>query len=292
MNIEDFCREHGIEFRQPGEHHHSTSGFLQLDCPHCSPKSGKFRLGWNLKYKYASCWTCGKVPTIDTWCELTGLSPKEIRAILGDIESIRYVTQQAPGKLKIPPNINRLHSIHKNYLHHRGFSYKQIKELIDKWKIRGFDWKGKEYAWHIFIPIYADNQLISWTTRSIADGDTKKYKHAPSEMEKFPGKNTLYGIDFCQHSILVVEGPLDVWKVGPGAAAILGTAYTRAQMLAISRFQNRYICLDEDEPGRKAAAKLTGQLMMFPGSTFNIRLNAKDPGEASDNELADLRKLL
>ena len=76
--------------------------------------------------------------------------------------------------------------------------------------------------WRLFIPIHSHGRPISWTTRSIGTKDKKKYITASPAEEAAPHKQTLYGLDYCRHTVIVVEGPLDAWNIGPGAAATYG----------------------------------------------------------------------
>lgn len=291
MNIEEFLQEHNIEFRRHGEHHHVSSGWINTDCPQCSPNSKHFRLGWNLRGGYFSCWSCGKLPTLSTLQALTNLPIKTIRETIGGLEkSDFYENQRPPGKLELPASIGGLLPAHISYLFKRGFN---IHELETLWKIRGIDWTNPKLAWRIFIPIKLDGETISWTTRSVDNKNPRRYITANAEQEKFPAKQILYGVDYCQHSIIICEGPLDVWKIGLGAVATMGTAYTKAQMLMASRFTNRFICFDNDKPGQEAAQKLCKDLMMFPGTTKNVILSSgKDPGEADKDEIQQLQELL
>ena len=90
-----------------------------------------------------------------------------------------------------------------------------------------------------------------------------------------------------------MEGPFDVWKIGPGAVALMGVFYTQNQLLQIAKYPMRYICLDSEPAAQIVANKLCNDLMAFPGQTKNIILDSgKDPGNASEKELDELKSLL
>jgi DNA primase len=295
LNIIDFCREHGIEFREPGQHHHCTDGYINIDCPRCSPGSGKFRLGWNVRGGFFHCWSCGKLSTISIWAELSGRSYKQVRQLFKDsaTDDVSYEPPRPPGKLKLPRGIKHLQGPHIKYLTKRGFSSLQIADLQTYWKIQGIDWHNPALAWRIFIPVIIDGETISWTTRAIGDSNPRRYITARDDQQKFSIKDVLYGVDYCQHSIVVVEGPIDVWKIGPGAVALMGLDYSQSQLYEISRFRNRYICLDSTNEAQDVARRLCNEIKSFPGNTFNIRLRTgKDPGECSDEELKKIRECL
>ena len=95
----------------------------------------------------------------------------------------------------------------------------------------------------MFIPFHYQGEVVSWLTRSIGDKG-QRYISASEGEESMDHKGLLYGANHCGHACVVVEGPLDAWAIGPGAVALCGTGYSRAQLLRISKFPVRVICLD------------------------------------------------
>lgn len=292
MEIEEFFKTHGVDYREVGEHHHCTTGFINTDCPDCSPRSGKFRLGWNLRYNYFNCWLCGKLPTKKTLAELSGLSYAEIARLVKQIEPDETQEVVAKrGRLVYPGGMGPLFNPHKKYLRKRGFVPEEIENI---WHIKGIGHLSPFHAWSIWIPIEADGDIVSWTTRSI--GETAyRYKTAEPHQEKVSHKTVLYGEDHCKHSCIIVEGPTDAWRIGRGAVATFGLEYTRAQVLAMSRFPKKYVCFDNSKIAQKVAQKLCAELSVLDKKgyqTQNIELDAEDPGSASDREIRRLRRLL
>src|SRR5260370_26008807 len=109
-------------------------------------------------------------------------------------------------------------------------------------------------AWRLYIHITYRDKTVSWTTRSLSDKHERRYISSSSSTEALPSKSLLYGEDYCKHSIVVVEGPLDVWTIGEGAVATLGTNYTRKQLEKIAKYPYRTIAYD-DEPAAQEQAK-------------------------------------
>ena len=105
-------------------------------------------------------------------------------------------------------------------------------------------------------------------------------------------KELLYGEDYCRGSVIIHEGPTDVWRTGPGAVALLGTGFTDAQVLRLSHYGLRIVCFDSEPAAQRRANKLCSLLDGFPGETINVVLDSKDPGSATPKEIAKLRKLL
>lgn len=292
MEIEDFFKQYNVDFRGVGEHHHVTVGWINVDCPDCSPRSGKFRLGWNQRYRYFNCWLCGKLPTKETLAELSALSVREVNKLFKDIEAdLTDPIRVKRGKLVYPAGIGPLFTPHKDYLRERGFSPGEIES---KWHVKGIGHMSPYHAWSIWIPIEADGDIVSWTLRYIGE-HSKRYHTAEPHQEKVFHKEVLYGEHHCKHSCIVVEGPTDAWKIGPGAVATLGVKYTRAQMLAISRFPKKYVCFDSSKDAQRIANGLCAELSALDKEgyeTHNIQLDSEDPGSASNREIAQLRRLL
>ena len=116
--------------------------------------------------------------------------------------------------------------------------------------------------------------------------------NSPPEEEKYPLKKLLYGEDLALSSLIVVEGPLDAIRIGPGAVALCGVLFSNSQVSRIIRYPKRGICFDNEPKAQERARKLCETLKLFPGETYLITLKSKDPGEASDSEIKELRRFL
>lgn len=298
MDFIEVLKEHEVEYREYGEHHHVTPGRINIDCPDCSPNSGRFRLGWHLRNKYFSCWSCGKKPSLDCFIELFNLSKYDALQLLKKIDvGEEPEIPVRKGRLILPPFLGPLLKPHRDYLLQRGDkcgdSIRFNPDRIEReWGIKGLDHRNPIIPWHIFIPIHADGDIISWTSRAIG-AVKKRYLAAEVHQEKISKNSTLYGLDKCKNTIIVHEGPFDVWATGPGSAALMGLNYTRAQVLAIARFPVRYICLDNAPESKPVAKRLAAEVdTIKKGKTHVITLDAKDAASASRKELKRLRRLL
>jgi len=288
MNFIDLLNECHIPNRTEG-HEHCRPGWVQIDCPWCSPESGRFRLGYNMEYGYSNCWHCGSKPVEVLLRKLLGVRFWEAKSLLKDIRTKRRSKSDQmtwTGFYQPPDGVDYLLGPHKMYLKGRGFDWPEIERL---WHIQGIG-IAQKLSWRIFIPIIHHEMIVSWTTRSIGDEADSKYISAEPEQEITPHKYLLYGEDYCRHAIVVVEGPLDVWGIGPGAAATFGLSYTSEQVKRIARYPRRAICFDNEPDAQKVAKRLADDLSAFPGETFNITLDSKDPGEAKQNEIKHIRQ--
>lgn len=286
MTIPELLREANVPTREAGEHHHVSRGWIGVDCSDCSPNSGRFRLGINLAKNFATCWTCGYKPLVKTLMVLTGRPGSELYSLLAGLGYFRQERAERAGKVVIPDGVGKLSPAHRKYLKRRGLDPAIISKV---WGVRGIGLHAR-LAWRLFIPVHLDGKVVSWSTRAICDENPRRYVSAPASEEAVPVKDVVYGLDHARHAVIVCEGPFDCWKIGPGAVATLGTAYTQAQLLKLSKFPVRAICFDNEPAAQQRATRLANDLRAFAGQTFVVGLDAKDPGSASDKEITELRK--
>ena len=289
MKFIDLLREQRIPFEQEGDKH-CRPGWIQLVCPFCGRGSAKHHLGYNLKKNYLNCWKCGAHSVASTLMEITGQSYREVKVLMDGLETdnaIREIIERR-GRLQLPVGVGPLLGVHRQYLEGRGYDPDAIAK---EWGIQGIGLQP-ELKWRLFIPFYSRGEVVSWTTRSIAKNSTQRYISAAPEQEALNHKKLLYGEDKARHAICVVEGPIDAWKIGPGAVATCGTSYSRAQILRMARFPLIGICFDNEPAAQARAHDLLNQLSAFGGEVVNIQLDSKDPGEATAEELDTVRETL
>lgn len=291
--IVSFLEQNHIPYRVAGEHHHAREGWVQIDCPYCSPSSGRFRLGINVGKFYANCWACGWVNIWKVLQEITGLPASSVPKFSRER---RFVLSEGRGggvgkRVKIPLGVGPLRRAHVDYLRSRGFDPGEIVRL---WGVRGIG-VAPRLSWRLWIPVHYEGKVVSWTTRSVRSGDAggSRYISASRSEEAVPLKNLLYGEDYCRNVAIVVEGPMDVWRVGPGAVGLFGIAYTEEQLYKISKYPLRVIALDNEREAQSVARRMARQLRSYPGETVVVCLeSAKDWAEADREEVEQLRKFL
>jgi len=285
MKFTELLDEYRIPYLAEG-HEHCRSGWIQLDCILCN-RPGHYRLGYNLAKGYLSCWNCGWVRVVDYLLAALGLPYGRVRALIDGLDRIAGPPRQRhAGTLKLPDFIEPMGPAHRKYLKGRGFDPDEIERL---WGVAGIG-QTPRLGWRLFIPIIHRSETVSWTTRSIAPGDTMRYRSAGVNEEKLPHKELLYGGDYVKHVAIIVEGPLDVWAIGPGAVATCGTAYSRRQLLQMALYPTRVVLFDTERAARRRASALANDLMVFPGKTYNVTLSAKDAAAASKADIKELRK--
>lgn len=289
MKFEDILREHHVAIA-PGGHRHGSAGWVNFDCPRCGRGTNKYHMGYNIAHGYVNCRRCGRMSTVDVVMAVSGMAAGQAARLLRDVPRVRFVApERTAGRLILPVGRQALYNddAHGAYLTKRGFSPQQISILWGVEKIG----LAMRLSWRLFIPIYRHGEMVSWTTRSIGDGpNVRRYIGAAPHEESYPAKELLYGAEYAQHAAIICEGPTDVWAIGPGAVATLGTSYLPAQVFAMSRFLVRAICFDSDPEAQVRARGLMASLAVFPGSTFNVVLSGKDAATAPRAEIAALRR--
>lgn len=288
MTITDLLRDLGIRSIREG-HNHCRPGWVQIDCPQCSPSSNHFRLGINVHYLYASCWACGRVSLPACLAEASDMPLNRIRSLLAGVDKVGRgdTGVRHQGTLKMPLGVSPMLPQHKRYLRDRGIDPDEAESL---WGVKGIG-IAPTMSWRLWIPIHHKGALSSWTTRSIGRG--KRYINAPSDMEAFPAKRTLSGSHLASHVIMVTESPMSRLLLGRGCVDTGGVGITEAQIKQMAKFPVRYICLDADAVGQRKAEELCQTLKVMPGKTINIVLESgKDPGECSKTEQEQLKRLL
>ncbi len=281
----------GIPFRQVGEHKNVRQGYVGVDCPRCGPGSERFHCGINLEGKFASCWQCGRIRLGDLLMELTRESWP---IVLGWIESLRgqstvvSATVDISGQYKFPGTLQPLSDPYKRYLRSaRGFD---PQEIIDRWKVQATGPVG-QYSWRLFLPIRMDGVPVSWTTRHIGNHSLRYISAKPSQ-ESVPHKNLLYGEDFARHAIVICEGPIDAWAIGPGGVATMGLTWTPAQLLRMTRYSVRAVCFDSTVAAQRRARKLATILSGYPGETTMVEIESGEDAAAADlDEIGEIRKM-
>lgn len=283
MDPIEFFQGLGVEYALHGEQHHTRDGWIQLkNCPGC--QSDNYHLGFNLAGRYFVCWRCGGMKTVFVLHSL-GAERKQIAEFFAGMEIPELISRPA-GKLVEPKYREALRKAHRQYLKERKYD---PDELVRIWELEGIG-VSPELAWRIYIPLVEKGRRVSWTTRALGNRG-QRYVSAAQSQESVPHKHCIYGGDLARHSLVIVEGPTDAWRIGPGAGALFGTAFTTAQVRKISRFPYRYILFDNEALAQRQARNLAEQLAAFPGETTVLECDAEDPGQLSAKSVRQLRRL-
>jgi len=297
INIAELYADHGIAIAPPNNSH-ARSGWVNTHCPFCEG-SRNFHLGYNSSRGYFYCWRCGWKPvrlslaTLLNVSEIAaGVLARQYRAttVTREPESVPIVASDIPTYM---PKGNRQISQQLGvFLRRRGFD---PKRLIADWGLLGTDHRAERgWTWRILIPIYFDRLLVSYTSRAIGNDVQPKYRTCPRRLETIHHKHVLYGLDkVVGDTVAVVEGPMDVWRLGFGAVATFGTQVTPPQRVLLRRFKRIFIVFDGDSAGQVAGEKLAWQMSGFGLDVQQITLPPdEDPGSLSPDSVSTLRHLM
>jgi hypothetical protein len=283
QNIKEVLQLLNVDFKTSG-HKDVRTNYIGLHCPYCNRKE-KYYLGINLSNGICTCWYCGPHSIADALSNITNRSKSEIYDLLRGIGWSKVKTKPR-GCLKIPQGVGSLSLAHRIYLQRRGFD---PDTLTDLWGIRGIGISSR-LSWRIWIPVTFQGEVVSWTTRSIGENEPRYVSAGPNE-ESIALKTLLYGSDYCYNSVIVVEGPIDVWAIGYGAVATCGTSFTKEQINTIGNYPVRAICFDNEPNAQIRARRLASELQLLPGDTHIIELESgKDAASANKDELEEIRK--
>ncbi len=278
------CKEFNIKYLEDG-HHHSHEGWIQTHCPFCTDGSHGWHLGYSTERGNMNCWRCGSHSLYKYLSAVLG-PPFSIKQILN-----KYQTGTLPEKKKSkprrrkakePPRMAPLSRPHYLYLKRRGFN---PLKLIDEWHLTATTGLSGQWAWRIITPIYnIDKMVVGYTGRALGPNTKPEWKTSDNEDMSDDPKKLIYGIEKVQDRVLIVEGPADAWRMGRGAAALLGIDWKVEQAAILKNIAYRFIMFDPEKEAQKRAKELADWLAPFPGDTEIISNLDTDPGELSQKE--------
>lgn len=293
-DIISYLEDKDIEHWTEGEN--VTEGWVNIQCLFCDDDFN--HLGINLtSYNdthFFNCWKCGEKGSIQRLvANIEHCSYTKAKTILEqyntNIEYKKEKEKVIKSTLELPYHTTTIPPEHAKYLIGRGFD---PQELVEKYSLV-FSTYAEKYRFKIIIPIYMNKQLVCFNTRGLNKKD--RYESCPNEEAIIPIKQTIYNIDTVKDIAVIVEGPTDVWKLGDGAIATWGTAYTREQILLLARKRIKlaHILFDPEPAAQKQANKLAQEIGGFiPIVKVHELISYKDPGEIPRDEARQLMSLL
>lgn len=298
MDILRLYQDYEIPFVTEG-HKHSRPGWINCECPYCSDLPGSnpgYHLGWNEVEEYYFCWRCGWHPPVKTVAVLLHVQYDEANRLLiqyGVNRSVRtYKKEIKKIEFQLPLGCKDLTQAHEIYLKNRGFNVKEIEKL---WGIKATGPVGKlgniDYRFRIVIPFYWNGEMVSFDSRDITGKQQNKYQACPKEREIIEHKKILYGNqEYWESTGIGVEGPTDVWRLGPCSVATSGIAYRPEQVRIIAQSFKRFAVVFDDESQAQAQArKLVAELKFRGVDAWNIKIKG-DPGSLKQHEADELVK--
>lgn len=285
------ARDYHLPYLESG-HHHCRDGWVQTHCPICAGASHGWHLGVHVGSGNCNCWRCG---SLKLTVVLTALLPDVSLGKIFSTYSTKGLSVEKASvvhatELIYPRHTHNLGMQHCNYLSDRRFD---PGHLVREWGLRAVGALGAEWSWRIIIPIHNKNGLeVSYTGRAISETHAPRYLTLGLEESIENPKSLLYGEQYASETIVVVEGPTDVWRIGRGAVATFGTSWTEEQAARIRKYKTRYIMFDNEKPAQRLARKLADAVSGAPGTTEILTGLRTDPGDLEPEEVDDFRKEL
>lgn len=146
------------------------------------------------------------------------------------------------------------------------------------------------YRYRIIIPFLFGDKVLSFTGRDVTGKQDPPYKQCPEDESVVSPKKWLYNMNSNESTVLVVEGPLDVWRVGGNTVATSGIEYTPQQVLLLTKFKRVFILFDAEEQAQKKAKDLATEVSMLVSDVVRLELYFGDPGELSKDDATHLRR--
>lgn len=274
-----------------------SKGWIGMQCPFCG--DDKYHLGYNESKGLLTCWRCGPKRLFPTLKVLLNLPNDAITKLLkkyGVVTEIRDKQTVKVPNLVMPSDFGEIGKQHREYLVQRNFN---PDEIVSRWGILGTGNNEKAgYSNRIIIPIYQNGKLVSYHSRDITGEARIPKKACKSENEVVHFKDTLYGYDRVNsNTVIVSEGPFDVWRWGYGAVCTWGIKFSERQVDLLTTFKNIFIIFDsanletgkEEKQAAEQAEKLADRLAIFQ-NVWIIDDLGSDPADMPQKKADSIRK--
>lgn len=280
-----------------------TPGRVNIQCPLCGDHSNHGSFGID-RGDY-QCWRCPGCSPARALSLAARLPLVEAQRVIKDYttRSVHSTVQErktATGKILESIPGGALEQPHIDYLHKRGF---RAQQLVEQYGIKGTGpisiWKSSDFRLRVIIPIYdLDGNLVNFQGRDITGKQDLRYKGCPVAEAGVHHKHLLYGANLAKDldRIVVVEGVLDQWRMGPGSVATFGTSMTREQVSLLTRWPEVVFLFDPEEEAQEHARAAARDIAACGNKVWVARAdlgkNPKggplDPGDLTPAEAQEL----
>ena len=286
---QNLFEDNGIDYAVDGKH--TRQGWIQIHCPFCT-HDHSFHLGIHGDGKGANCWKCHRK---SVWEIMEKILPKQPNFYFAEYPRLREFSisrttyLQTRKELKTPRLQKGLSKLARGYLKKRGFkNINSLKNDFDLCSISPYNQMGAR----IYIPIFgANKQAIAYTMRYVGNRKgAPRYLNCPKGEQVASKTSILYGEHLIKgDTVIVVEGPCDVWKLRGYAVATLGVGFSEAQLCQLSVYNRVIVLFDADKPGQVAGASLAEELSVLGvPKVERWVLESGDPGDMSDDEIKEI----
>lgn len=266
-------------------------GYITVPCPFCSSTKGKYHGAIHIHNNVYKCWKCSGRSLYDFVRTVTGQNWYVLqKKYITTLTPYRTIPEEKerPSQIVLPPATGELNERAIKYLEKRGFDPYKIGSDYD---LKSTNHLGP-YNFRIIIPIYFQGEMVSYTSRDYTNRSDIRYLSCKTGHELIDHKTIVYGYDSVPDGhVIVVEGPIDKWKMGINSVSTFGISFKNEQVNILNSFKNVSILYDNEYAAQKQAEKL-GNLLSGLGTSVDIITisDAKDPGALPLDEAESLAK--
>lgn len=296
IDIREVLDDLGIHYTEEGKN--VSSDWIGVTCPFPGCDDQTNHLGINLKSPVVTCLKCGTKGNILKYlAEELRSFPKALQ-ILGDavpreLRQYESTDKQFASKVIIPERFNSQPSKqHIDFLKKRRFNPKFFCEKYDLLFTNDgvIDSEGGKWGNRIIFPIMKGYKMLTWTSVDVTGDHPVKYKHLKDELSVYPIKHLLFGMEYTDgHSVIVVEGHFDRFRLGDGAVATLGTNCTQDQIKLLIKYSIVKIVFDGDKDGRRSAERLGNDLAPFTDVRIYDLADDMDPDKLNPKQIRQIK---
>jgi DNA primase len=305
LDVVRLLDEYGIEYSEQSSH--KSKGWINVKCLFCDDHSD--HLGINIEQGSFHCYICGTkggkfdliraVSQVNDEEEVVQIIRKFQMKDSSGSRISRTRSYSAPTRRNFAVKCNLptlatpfLPELHASYLRRRGFD---PDYLTKKYNLHACYMSG-DYKYRIIIPIYYEHKLVSFTSRDVTGIRVPKYLNSKISESILDPKSCIYNTDHLDKSMLVLEGPADVWRIGDGAVCTFGTEVSEAQINLFAEIIKRkeirkiMVMFDPEPTATKKAKDLALVLSSFAKDVAVVEYESdKDPGDFMDEEVKQVR---
>ena len=291
MDVLTLFAEQGQPLTVEG-HKHCRPGWGNIACPFCTGNPG-LHLGFTLDGSYCYCWRCGWKPLSVAIAAILHIPEYKASELLKEYggRSVAILTPKTVHEFSLPTNMSSLSNAHKAYLSERNFDPVDIEQ---RWKIASLgptsilktEDAAISYKNRILIPIFWEDQMVSFQTRTTTKDVILRYIACPKNREIIGHQSILYGNPYgWTDTGICLEGVTDVWRFGVRACATFGIEFTHKQVRHMAKhFRRVVIIFDNEIQAQIQANKLANELKVRGISVGIEVVNAADPASLTQAE--------
>ncbi len=295
FDIFSFLEKYDIDFKERGKN--IGSGWFALEeCPLCGV--GGYHFGINRQSKGWHCWGCGQkghAPILVKY--LLNCESKEAWKIVQEFTDgyLEFDIRETGERVILPFGIEEIGEDARYYLQKiRKFNADQI---IKQFKLQQTNFRSKlehagfvsDFRWRIYIPIFMNKKLVSYTARDYTGQRDPRYQHPFLEACIVPPSSCIYNIDTVSDKCIILEGPTDVWRMGPETVSVQGIETTKEQIRYFAQKGIKKAWVMFDAGKRDKAEKVAIELDNYIPKVKMVNLDYGDPGELTDAEAMKIK---